>query len=309
MKLKKFLKAANGRICGGTEYQWDCFPNGQYTDVSDLDGNEIGGCIYNRLSMKVYQVEVHVYDDEVSYRWTNPEWEQAYEDEASKRNVDPINAYDHVNYTIIDDEDEILHLLSEVVHMTYVHSKPIKPVDEPKMEDIKSCLNPSAAWPFSTNPNLTGLVGETKKTSPSSAWPFPVGNPDSNEDDDLDGTDADWGHDDEDVDAVNELLSEASRDDGFDIDEFNHHADVESCCVGNGCCGEREVPETDFEVTLTVRHRFAVSARNMEQAIDKARLFQKDMKSGVWPKGLIWEDQWVSKTAVTHRLETTHIED
>lgn len=282
MKLKKFLKAANGRICGGTEYQWDCFPNGQYTDVSDLDGNEVGGCIYNRLTMKVYQVEVHVYDDQVSYRWTHPEWEQAYYDEANRRNVDGDNAYDDVQYNLIDDEDEILHLLTEVVHMTYVHSKPAK------------SNNPADAWPFSDEDkegfSIDKFNKEVKGLSPTSAWPFPMmTRPQTNEDDELDGTDEDWGHDDE------------------------NDEDCCDCDCDSSCCGSNDdalqVPEKEFEVLLTVKHRFSVKARNMEQAIDKAKLFEKDMKSGVWPKGLCWEDRWVSKTAVSRRLETTNIEE
>lgn len=297
MKLKKFLKAANGRICGGTEYQWECFPNGQYTDVSDLDGNEVGGCIYNRLSMKVYQVEVHVYDDQVSYRWTHPEWKQAYYDEAEARGVDSRTAYDDVDFTDVFEEEDILKLLTEIVHLTYVHSKPL--VDSKK--PIKN-LDPASAWPFNTiEPSK-----EVKGLNPASAWPFPLmDRPQCSEDEDLDGTDADWGHD-EIYDGPCDC--QMAYD---DVDECNmESAEAARGCCGDGCCGvERVVPEKEFEVLLTVKHRFSVKARNMEQAIDKAKLFEKDMKSGVWPKGLCWEDRWVSKTAVSRRLETTNIEE
>ena len=277
MKLKKFLKAANGRICGGTEHQWECFPNGQYMDVSDIDGEEIGGCIYSRLSMKVYQVEVHVYEDEVAYRWIDTEWQEAYDDEADARGVDKITAYNDVDYTIVYDEDDILKLLTEVVHKTYVHSKPIK------------AKNPADAWPFGAT-EKEAIKKEMEGLNPSAAWPFPLmDRPQCSEDEDLDGTDADWGHD----ESEDEDCCECDCD--------------SSCCSSND--DALQVPEKDFVVHLSVKHRFSVKARNMEQAIDKAKLFEKDMKSGTWPKGLCWEDRWVSKTAVSRRLETTNIEE
>lgn len=264
MKLKKFLKAVDGYVCGGSEYQWKCFPNAQFMDVSDLDGNEIGGCIFSRTDQTVYQVEVHVYDDEVAYRWIDPKWSLEYGIEAEQRNVSKFNAYDDVDFTQVESEKEILDLLHSVIHKTYVHSKPIA--------KKATSMSPPPATP---------------KMNPAAAWPFPTDLSMSSEDEDetLDGLDADWGNVDE---------------EGFDVDEYRAQA---------GVLDEVPVEQKEFEVVLTVKHRFTVKARNMEAAGDKAKEFQLDMKSGGWPAGLSWEDRWVSKVAVTRRCETVTIEE
>ena len=261
MKLKQFLKAARGQVCGGSDYQWDCFPDGQFMDVSDLDGNEVAGCIFSRKSQLVYQVEVHVYDDKVAYRWIDPDWMVDYGSEAERRKVDKMNAYDDTNFTDVESEDEILHLLSEVVSCTYVHSKPIfADKDAPVVG-----LNPAAAWPFPKG-QTTGFVGDDGSED--------LGEPNRDA-----GTSAE-----QELDDINELFND------FDSDSLGG-------------------PQTEFEVVLTVRHRFSVKAETMEGAIGKAKEFNKNFRNGGWPEGLIWEDQWISKETATRRLETVNIED
>lgn len=272
MKLKKFLKAADSRVCGGSEYQWDCFGrNAQYMDISDLSGEEIGGCIFDRETQAVYQVEMYVNSDNVAYRWIDPAWSLEYGIEADRRGVDKFNAYDDVEFTMVETEEDILDLTHRIVHDTYVHSKPI------------DGIGPAAAWPFPPMGNKE-FVGETTQWT----GPLPPGY------DELDGDDDDWALDE------GEYNNDEGMVGGFDVDEFRSMAAVDT---------EDKSTQTEYEVMLTVKHRFTVKARNMEAAGDKAKEFQQDMKSGGWPEGLCWEDRWVSKVAVAKRLETVNIED
>jgi hypothetical protein len=250
MKLKQFLKAVDSRICGGSEYLWDCFPDGQYIDISDIEGHELGGCIASRKTQEVYQIEIHIDEDNQVFRWTSPDWIAEYGMEADRRKVDKFIAYDDVAYTDVGSEDEMLDIARRVVHMTFVHSHtPIKDAEQ----------------------EVLGL-------SPAAVWPFPK----------MDDTTEDY------VEGMN--LSEAGDEDYVE-----------------GMSGELDytppAEEEEFEVVLTVKHKLSVKAPSMEDAVQKAREFNKNFRNGGWPKGLVWEDQWVSKETATRRLETVNIKD
>lgn len=260
MKLKKFLKAADSRISGGSDYLWSCFPDGQFIDVSNIDGKEVGGCIVSRKTQEVYQIEVSVEEDNVVYRWTSPDYIVEYGIEADRRKIDKFIAYDNVRYTDIDDDDEILDLVHRIVHMTYVHS-------HTPIEDEPVGLSPAAEWPFPKG----GLPADPTESNRS-------GDSDSDAGDYIDIDD----------------------DEGFDYD---------ACLAATGADDEASIPQTEFEVVLTVKHKLSVKASTMEGAVVKAKEFNKNFRNGHWPEGLVWEDQWVSKETVARRLETVNIED
>jgi hypothetical protein len=243
-------------------------------DVSDIIGNEVGGCIFDRKTQQVYQVEVYAYPDNVAYRWIDPKWSLEYGIEAERRGVDKFNAYDDVEFTQVETEDDVLHLLTEMVHGTYVHSKPIKPEFTAGYR-VDQTLNPVSAWPFPP-------MGAKKEETLSYTGPIPPGydTDEYNNDEGMSGAMDDWKED-------------GDSGEGLDWDDLEETAE----------------PKTEYEVVLTVKHRFTVKARNMEAAGDTAKRFQADMKSGSWEDGLCWEDRWVSKVAVAKRLETVNIED
>jgi len=122
MKLEKFLKAAAFRICGGDEFQWDCYPNARYLMISDTDGKEVGQCLFSVVDQTVYEIDIFVDEDNVAYRWSNSAWVHFRDEESEKLQVDPDIAYDDLRYTDIKDDDEILVFVEKIVHKTYVHS-------------------------------------------------------------------------------------------------------------------------------------------------------------------------------------------
>jgi hypothetical protein len=122
MKLNEFLSVSNSQVCGGSDYLWNCYPNARYMDIADIDGAEIGSCVFNTNTQEVYEAEAYVYNDDIAFRWQNAAYTNAYFEESNKRELDPDNAYDDVQFTDIDDEQDFLAVLFKIVHKSYVHT-------------------------------------------------------------------------------------------------------------------------------------------------------------------------------------------
>ena len=125
MNLQEFMDAVDCRVCGGSTFQWACYPNARYMDISDINGNEVGSCLFSTVSQEVYEIEFYVYDDNVAYRWTDLVYAQARNEESASKGLDPAIAYDDVRFSNVESEEEILKLVRSIVHMTYVHSHPL----------------------------------------------------------------------------------------------------------------------------------------------------------------------------------------
>ena len=103
MKLKKYLKAAKSRISGGSEYCWDCYgPNARFIDVCNRNGDDVGGCVYDHKTMRVY--EITVVEDEYPVIWRDHRYSEAHADEAALRGVDENQAWDDVSYDFVSEE-------------------------------------------------------------------------------------------------------------------------------------------------------------------------------------------------------------
>lgn len=101
--LKDFFETIDYRITEGSEYSWNCFGDFAY-NLSYWSGDDDGQSLtvlFDTRDQTVYQVEVHDYDTGRSYRWTHPDYIEAYQQECSDREVDDI-AYDGVKYTDLD---------------------------------------------------------------------------------------------------------------------------------------------------------------------------------------------------------------
>jgi hypothetical protein len=124
MTLHEIAIAANTRICGGTEYQWQCYgPNARYIDFSDRDGNEYASVIVDKNSHQVYELTVVVPGYDQAFVWRNPDFENAYLSECQERNVKPNIAWDDVVYEVVDDKT-ILEYVKDVGE-TYYDNLPI----------------------------------------------------------------------------------------------------------------------------------------------------------------------------------------
>jgi len=157
MKLGTVLEAAASRVSGGSEFQWECYPDARYVDIADIDDTEICNILHSTKTQDVYEVQVFVNEDDLAYRWVNPDFADLYIAEAMDRNIDPHIAYDDVVFTEIIDDEKILELVHKIVHKTYVHEKPH--VD--RTFDIDT--PPDATFPEDEHSSHCGYAGHSEQ--------------------------------------------------------------------------------------------------------------------------------------------------
>ena len=111
MKLSQINEVLGHRITGGSEYQWNCYPNGRYLDYeSDFAHVSI---LYSTVDQTVYQAEVSVKreawdEDKKPYRWLNPDYKDALYKESKKRKVDTDIAWDDVKWIDLEMAEDFL---------------------------------------------------------------------------------------------------------------------------------------------------------------------------------------------------------
>ena len=124
MKLIDVVVAADGRVCGGSEFCWNCWgPNARFMDFADADGQEFANCVFDCKTYEVYDLQIHVPGYDQCFIWWNPESKAAFIQEAKVRNLDPLRAYDNVYFTEVD-EKTIIEYLKDV-SATYYDNLPV----------------------------------------------------------------------------------------------------------------------------------------------------------------------------------------
>ena len=111
MRLNEINEALDHKITGGSDYQWNCYPDGRYLDYeSDFAHVSV---LYSTLDQTVYQAEVSVKreawdEDKKPYRWLNPDYKDALYKESKKRKVDPDIAWDDVKWIDLEMAEDFL---------------------------------------------------------------------------------------------------------------------------------------------------------------------------------------------------------
>jgi hypothetical protein len=87
MKVLDVIEAANSQIIEGSPFLWKCFgKNARYLDFGqDSQDNNSASCIFDTKTKEVY--EISVYTEKYIFRWTNPSYRQAFEQESQKRKI------------------------------------------------------------------------------------------------------------------------------------------------------------------------------------------------------------------------------
>lgn len=108
--LKDFLEIVDYQITEGWQYQWRCFGDNSYAlDHHDSDRSENSfSIIFDKKDKTVYVVEAHDYENNRAYRLINPAFVEAYKEECKERNVPPNQAWDDVDYTDLETDDDWL---------------------------------------------------------------------------------------------------------------------------------------------------------------------------------------------------------
>jgi hypothetical protein len=124
MTLHEVMIAAKSRVCGGTEYQWQCYgSDARYIDFSDTDGLECSSVVFDTKTQTVYELAVTVPGYDQAFVWRNPDFENAYLSECRERNIKPNIAWDNVVYETVDGKT-ILEYIKDVGE-TYYDNLPI----------------------------------------------------------------------------------------------------------------------------------------------------------------------------------------
>ena len=111
MKLSEVNQALDHKITSGSEYQWNCYPDGRYLDYeSDYAHVSV---IYSTVDQTIYQAEISVKreawdEDKKPYRWLNPDYKDALYKESKKRKIDPDIAWDDVKWIDLEMEEDFL---------------------------------------------------------------------------------------------------------------------------------------------------------------------------------------------------------
>jgi hypothetical protein len=108
LTVKEWMELVDYRITEGSEYGWRCFGDNAYS-LSSWNGDHNGwsfDIVFDRKTQVVYTVEVCDYKRQRAYRMINPDFQQAYNDEAATHSTTARQAWDDVDYVDLEiDED------------------------------------------------------------------------------------------------------------------------------------------------------------------------------------------------------------
>jgi hypothetical protein len=117
MKLNQINEAMNHQITGGSDYQWQCFPDARFLDYESEYAHVT--VLYSTVDQVIYQADASLKRDawfleptdnrhDKPYRWTNPMFKDVYLNEAKERNVDPNQAWDDVKWIDLETGEDFL---------------------------------------------------------------------------------------------------------------------------------------------------------------------------------------------------------
>jgi len=108
--VKDFMEVVNYRITEGDSYGWQCYgPNAYRLDSwnQDQDGYTVS-IVFDTLTQTVCEATAYDYSRERAYRLINPEYLQAYQQEAKERGASANEAWDNVNYVDLETAEDFL---------------------------------------------------------------------------------------------------------------------------------------------------------------------------------------------------------
>jgi hypothetical protein len=115
--VKEFMELIDYKITEGSGYGWQCFgPNAYRLDSwnGSHDGHSVS-IVFDTHTQEVYEASAYDYRNERAYRLINPDYKFAHDDEASGRGVDTNQAWDDVNYTDLEVDDEFIQKALAIV--------------------------------------------------------------------------------------------------------------------------------------------------------------------------------------------------
>jgi hypothetical protein len=117
--LQQFFETFDYRITEGSEYMWSCYGDNahQLSTWNGVhgDGGWSGNIVFDTKTQTVYEVDVCDYTRSRAYRLINVEYQNKYQEEAKTRSVLANQAWDEVNFTDLETEEDWLEKASAIV--------------------------------------------------------------------------------------------------------------------------------------------------------------------------------------------------
>lgn len=115
MYLSKVNVALQHKITGGSEFQWNCWPNARFLDYeSDYAHASI---VFNCETQEVYTAEINDKENIYKpYRWMNSLYKQAFVDEAKSKSVDPDQAWDNTKWYDLETSEDWCEKAHAIMH-------------------------------------------------------------------------------------------------------------------------------------------------------------------------------------------------
>ena len=110
--MKEWMELVNYRITEGSDFGWQCYGHNAYQLDSWNGLHDDGGfsfCItFDTKDQTVYEVQVHDYTNRRAYRMINEDFQKKHRKEAKRRDIDMNEAWDDVNYTDLEIDDDFI---------------------------------------------------------------------------------------------------------------------------------------------------------------------------------------------------------
>ena len=108
--LKEWMELVDYRITEGSDYGWNCYGHNAHM-LDSWNGDQNGHSftvIFDTKTQVVYEVQAHDYVHQRAYRMINPDFLKKLKKEAKKRDVSKDEAWDGVDYTDIEVDDDFI---------------------------------------------------------------------------------------------------------------------------------------------------------------------------------------------------------
>lgn len=108
--MKEWMELVGYRITEGCDYGWQCYGPDSY-QLDSWNGEQDGHSfciIFDTRDQTVYEVQAHDYVHQRAYRMINPDFQKKNKKEARKRDVNKDQAWDDVNYTDLETDDDFI---------------------------------------------------------------------------------------------------------------------------------------------------------------------------------------------------------
>lgn len=138
MHIKQILEAVNYRFTTSSEYLWGCYgEHATYLDFKTIGGKPVGSVVYDSETAEVFEVSVEVPGRQLAYRWMDAFAREDHEIEAKRKDIDPDNAWDDVQYTDIDLIEDFLEKLTAIINEEEFDDRVVVPVNLSEQEEMQ----------------------------------------------------------------------------------------------------------------------------------------------------------------------------